>query len=161
MFRISVVRPEDADGLRIGAVGEIETAQAVVGGSQAEPGFRVARMHLGGVTEIFLGQPEIIGAVLLLAEAQGVVRIAAVQARFGGGGRAERRQRRLLGRLIARRRRGISVRALRFRFERVGEFSGAAARQPQAGRRNNQSSGNSNTHDKTGRKRAGSELGLS
>ncbi len=83
MFRISVVG-NDANGLRISAVGEVETAQAVVGCRKAEPNFRVARMQFGRVAEILLGEAEIIGAVLFLAKVQGVVRIAADRFLFGG-----------------------------------------------------------------------------
>src|SRR5665213_2597594 len=72
-------RPEDAGGLFIGAVGEIETAQAVIGSGQSEPGFRVARMQFGGAAEILFRQAEIIGAILFLAETQVVIGIAAKQ----------------------------------------------------------------------------------
>ena len=66
MLRISGVGADDADGLGIGAVGEIEAAQAVVGGGKAEPGLGVARMRLDRVAEMLLGQAEIVGAVCFL-----------------------------------------------------------------------------------------------
>src|SRR6185437_11947440 len=140
-------RPDDADGLGISTIGEIEAAQAVIGRGQTEPSFGVARAQLDGMTEVFLGQSEIIGAILLLAEIQGVIRIAAEQSGFVDW-RAKRR--RLGGRVIIRRRGGKCLRAVGLALEGIGEFSGgAAACQPQGGYAKNKGSGNSNTHDKT------------
>jgi hypothetical protein len=146
-------RPDDADGLVIGAVGEIETAQAVIGGGKAEPGLRVARMVFGGTAEIFLRQAEIIGAVLFLAETEIVVGIA-----------AEQTGRRPCAGLGIGRRRGKGVGTRRsvfgslgfgslgfwgFGFKWIGDaVRCAAARQPKAGHRNHQHSDYSNTHDK-------------
>src|SRR5665213_2933680 len=102
-------RPDDADGLVIGAVGEIEAAQAVIGGGKAEPGLRVARMMFGGAAEILLRQAEIIGAVLLLAETEIVVGIA-----------AEQTGRRACAGLGIGRRRGKGVSARRAGLGRLG-----------------------------------------
>src|SRR5580704_13249577 len=55
-------RSDNADGLGVGAVGEIEAAQTVIGRGQAEPGFRVTRAQFSSMAEIFLGQSEIVGA---------------------------------------------------------------------------------------------------
>ena len=38
-------RPDDGDGLLVGAVGEVEAAQPVVGGGEPDPGLGVARMQ--------------------------------------------------------------------------------------------------------------------
>ena len=76
LFMISGVSPMMADRLPIGAVGEIETLQPVVGRGKADPGFDVARMQLDRAAEMLLGEPEIGGAEVLLAETEIVVRIS-------------------------------------------------------------------------------------
>src|SRR6185312_15485029 len=70
---------DDADGFGIGAVGEIETAQPVVGCREAHPGFAVARTRLDGLAEVPLGQAEIVAAKIFLAKAEFVVGIVAEQ----------------------------------------------------------------------------------
>ena len=77
-------RPENAGGLFVGAVGEIEAAQAVVGGGKTQPGFRVVGMQLDRAPEMLLGETVIVGAILDLAAIEVVVGIAAEQARLGG-----------------------------------------------------------------------------
>ena len=77
-------QPDDGDGLVVGAVGEVEAAQPVIGGREPDPGLGVARMGLDGAAEIALGEPEIAGPGLLLAERQVVARIAAEERRVGG-----------------------------------------------------------------------------
>ena len=69
----------DLDRLVVGAVGEVEAAQPIVGCRQPDPGFEVARMQLDGAAEVALGEAEIGGAEVLLAEAEVVVRILAEQ----------------------------------------------------------------------------------
>jgi len=49
-------RPDQSYGLLVGAVGEIEALQAVVGRGKVEPGFSVARMQFNGLAEMPLGQ---------------------------------------------------------------------------------------------------------
>lgn len=70
-------------------------------------------MQLGRVAEIFLGQPEIVGTIMLLGEVHGVVRIIAEQTRLVGGRHTERRRCLLRGYVIGRRSGGESVRARR------------------------------------------------
>src|SRR5215813_8263766 len=60
----------DLGGLVVGAVGEIEAALAVVRRRQAHPRFEVARMQLDRAAEVTLGQAEIAGLEVLLAEAE-------------------------------------------------------------------------------------------
>ena len=67
-------RPDDLDRLLVGAVGELEPAQPVIGGREPDPGLGVARMLLDGTAEVALGETEIAGAEVLLAEAEVVVR---------------------------------------------------------------------------------------
>ena len=74
MLSISGVGPAIFDRLVVGAVGEIEAAQPVIGGGEPDPGFEIARMLLDGAAEVLFGQAEIGGAELLLAEAEIVVR---------------------------------------------------------------------------------------
>ena len=49
-------RANQADHLRIGAVGEIEAAQPVVGGGEPDPGFGVVGVLLDGALEVVFGQ---------------------------------------------------------------------------------------------------------
>ncbi len=72
-------RPDDADRLPIGTIGEIETAQPVVGRRQSQPGLGVTRMQLDRVAEILLGQPVVAVPELQLAAREVVVWVAAEQ----------------------------------------------------------------------------------
>ena len=78
----------------IGAVGEVEAAQPVVGGGEPDPGLGVARMAFDRAAEIALGEAEIAGPELLLAEREVVARIAAEQARHPAAARRSSRWRR-------------------------------------------------------------------
>src|SRR6185503_1191195 len=71
---------EDADGLGVGAVGEIEAAQTIIRRRKAQPGFCIARMLFDRQAEVLLGETEIICAIMFLAETQFVVWIAAEKA---------------------------------------------------------------------------------
>ena len=73
-------RTDDADGLRIGAVGQIEAVQPVVRRRQPDPGLGIVRMLLDGGAITFFGQAEIVAAEIFLAELQVVVGIIADQA---------------------------------------------------------------------------------
>src|SRR5207302_6007490 len=68
-------RSGDLRRLIVGAVGKVEPALPVVGGRQPDPGLDVARMQLHRAAEVALGQPEIAGAEIFLAEADIVIRI--------------------------------------------------------------------------------------
>ena len=70
-------RANDADGLFVGAVGEIEAVQPVVGRREPDPGLGVARMFFRGAAKAFLGEAEIVAAEILLAELQVVLGVAA------------------------------------------------------------------------------------
>ena len=83
--------PEYADGLGIRAVGEIETAQTIVGCRESQPGFCVTRMLFDRQAEVLLSKAKIVGAILLLAKAQFVIRIAAEEAGRGGRRRTSAR----------------------------------------------------------------------
>src|SRR5690242_19998223 len=74
-------RADQADRLRIGAVGEIETAQPVVRRGEADPGFGVARILFGGGAEALFGVAEVVVAEIALAVPHVVVRIVAGVAR--------------------------------------------------------------------------------
>ena len=54
---------DDADRLLVGAVGEVEALQLVIGRRQPEPGLGIARMRLDGAAEIALGEAVIAGAI--------------------------------------------------------------------------------------------------
>src|SRR4029077_8398625 len=60
-------RADQADGRRIGAVGEVEAAQPVVGRREPDPGAGVVRMLLHGGAEAPLGETEIVAAEIFLA----------------------------------------------------------------------------------------------
>src|SRR5262245_26954401 len=72
---------DDADGLVVGAIGQLETAQLIIGRRQAHPGFGVLRARLDSAAEVTLGQPIVGGAIELLAGVEVVVRIAAQEPR--------------------------------------------------------------------------------
>ena len=59
MLIISGVVADDAGRLGIGAVGEIETPQPVVGRRKPDPGFGIARMLLDRAAEVLFGEAEI------------------------------------------------------------------------------------------------------
>src|SRR5207302_9161852 len=86
-------RSDDLDRLVVGAVGELEPAQPIVAGREPDPGFGIARMQLDGTTEVALGDPEIAGAEVLLAEVEIVIRIAAEQPAAARGASLGRRER--------------------------------------------------------------------
>ena len=79
MFMISGVAPDQLDGLCVGAIGEIEALEAVVGRGEADPGFGVARMQLDGLAEMPLGQAVTALAEVFLGDAQIVVGVRAQQ----------------------------------------------------------------------------------
>jgi len=76
-------RPKDANRLTVGAIGKIETPQAVVGGGKTEPGLGVARV---------LGKTVVACSEVFLAETQLIVGIAAEQALPGWCWGAQRRR---------------------------------------------------------------------
>src|SRR5262245_49853284 len=106
---------KDPDGLGIGAVGEIEAAQTIIRCSKPQPSFSIARMLFDRQPEMFLGETEIVGAVLLLAQAQFIVGIAAEQT---GRGFLARRARDGAGRFLNWRHMRRSV----YRQMRLGRF---------------------------------------
>src|SRR5262249_56655636 len=63
-----------------GARGETPPPQAVIGGGEPDPGLEVARMMLDGAAKVALGEAEISGAEVFLAEAEIVVGVLAEQA---------------------------------------------------------------------------------
>ena len=65
--------PDDLDGLGIGAVGEIEALEPVVGRGEADPGFGVARMQLDRLAEMPFRQAVAALQEVFLAEAQIVI----------------------------------------------------------------------------------------
>src|SRR6185437_3232681 len=159
-------RSKDADRLTIGAISKIKTPQAIIGCGKAEPGLCVARMRLDGAAEMLLGDAVIVRAIILLAETQFVVWVAAEQAGRGWS-RAQRRRHRAGGGLI-----GGLLRLGYFGVrlcggglirwwsgpEQIGKAGGktvgsAAPRQPEGGDGNDQPSGNSNKHAKALRSR--------
>ena len=73
-------RADQADDLRIGAVGEIEAVQPVVGGGEPDPGFGVVGVLLDGALEVVFGHREIVAAEIFLAELDVVVGIVAEKA---------------------------------------------------------------------------------
>src|SRR5262245_1386262 len=70
-------RPRDLHGLVVGAVGELEPAQAIVGSGKPEPRLEVARMQLDGAAEVALGRCEIPRIEMLLAERELVLGVFA------------------------------------------------------------------------------------
>ena len=90
----------NAGGLRIGAIGKIETAQAVIGGGQADPGLGVARVQFHRPAEMPLRQAVAALAEILLGDVQLIVGIGAQQLR----GRRRRVGRRLV---LGRGQRGV------------------------------------------------------
>src|SRR6201999_3431387 len=70
-------RADDANGLRIGAVGEIKAVQPVVRSGEAHPGLGVVGMFLDRRAEALFGKAEIVAAEISLAELQVIVRIVA------------------------------------------------------------------------------------
>ena len=65
--------------LLVGAVGEIVALQPVIGGGEPEPAFAVARQPFHRAAEMLLGEAVIALAIVPLAEAEIVARIAAEQ----------------------------------------------------------------------------------
>ena len=63
---------------------EIEAAQTIIGCRESQPGFCVTRMLFDRQAEVLFSKAEIVGAILLLAKAQFVIRIAAEEAGRGG-----------------------------------------------------------------------------
>src|SRR5205814_10197749 len=63
-------RPNQPDGLCIGAIGKIETLEPVISGSQAEPSFGVARVQLDRLAEMSLGEAVAALPEVFLADAQ-------------------------------------------------------------------------------------------
>ena len=125
--------------MRIGAVGELEPAQPIIGGRQAEPGFGiaacVARPLLDRVAEIALGKAEIVGAVMPFPQVEVVVGVARREG-LGGGDLGVGRDR--AGRLRSTRGRRRSVPggslALARMEEGEGLVCGLTAGQPQQAR---------------------------
>ena len=70
-------RAYDRHRLLIGAVGEIEALQPVVGCGQAGPGLGVARRILYRLAEMLLGEPEAARPEVLFPDAEIVVGVGA------------------------------------------------------------------------------------
>ena len=85
-------RPKDADSLRVGAVGKIKSAQAIIGCRKTEPRLGIAWMLLDGAPEMFFGEAVVIMTKVLLAETEFIVRVAAEQTRPRYRLHAERRR---------------------------------------------------------------------
>ena len=66
-------------GLRVGAIGEVEAFDVIVGRGEIEPGLGVVRMLLDGAAEVALGHAVIAAAEIGLAGRQIVGRIGAEQ----------------------------------------------------------------------------------
>ena len=81
MLSTSGVAPISWMACVVGAVGEIEALEPVVGRGKPEPGFGVARMQLDGLAEMPLGQTVVALPEIILAEAEIVVGIVAEQLR--------------------------------------------------------------------------------
>src|SRR6476620_9956164 len=149
-------RSKDADRLTIGAVSKIKTPQAIIGRGKAEPGLGVARMRLDGTAEMFLGDAVVVRPIVLLAETQFVVWVAAEQAGRGWSCAQWRRHRAGGGLIDGLLRLGC----FRVRLcggglirwwsgtEQIGKACGGcgAPRQPEGGDGNDQPSGKSNKH---------------
>jgi len=64
------------------ALGKIEALQPIVGGGKSKPRLGIARMQFYGAPEMFFRQAKVVGAIVLLAKAQVVVRVTAEQPGF-------------------------------------------------------------------------------
>lgn len=77
-------RTEKLDRLGVGAFGEIEAAQPVVGGGEPYPGLGILRMQFDGFAEMAFCQPIAALAEIFLSDAQIIVGIATDQIRLVG-----------------------------------------------------------------------------